>query len=79
MAKINVIAYICDQEDPHCKKWCRTLYVRPRVRVSECRHTFDTTHAKNGTIDPRQVELYPDRFKRVCFRNGIEYYEEVQR
>lgn len=72
MAKANVIAYVCDQEVPHCKKWCRTL-------LSECRHTFDTTHAKNGTIDPRQVELYPDRFKRVCFRDGIEYYEEVQR
>lgn len=68
---MNRIAYICDQEVPYCKRWCRYI-------LTECRHTFDRDHAKNGKINPDLVRSYPDRFVCLGSRDGIYYYEEVE-
>lgn len=66
----NVIAYVCNQEVPKCSPFCRML-------LSECRHTFDKTYAKNGAIDSDKVNEYPGRFVKVGTKDNIDYYEEV--
>ena len=73
----NVVSYLCDQNIRMCRDYCR-------MGLSDCRHTFDPDHAKNGKIEPELVLCYPDRFAfvetRVHSKSGyhIDYYEEKE-